>query len=84
MASGNSNGSVNHLAIALGLIFGLGLGLTASASGSELLIGIAVAFRPLGTAFVNAIQMVVIPLVMVTVFLALLPLAAAAAGPDWV
>ncbi len=69
MASGNSNGSVNHLAIALGLIFGLGLGLTASASGSELLIGIAVAFRPLGTAFVNAIQMVVIPLVMVTVFL---------------
>jgi len=67
--SGNSNGGVNHLAIALGLIFGLGLGLTASASGSELLIGIAVAFRPVGTAFVNAIQMVVIPLVMVTVFL---------------
>jgi Na+/H+-dicarboxylate symporter len=60
---------VNHLAIALGLLLGLGLGLTASATGSELLIRVAVAFRPLGTAFVNAIQMVVIPLVMVTVFL---------------
>jgi len=69
LAKGQQPGGVNHLAIALGLILGLGLGLSASASGSELLIGIAVAFRPLGTAFVNAIQMVVIPLVVVTVFL---------------
>lgn len=68
MTGNDSKGGVNHLAIALGLTLGLGLGLTASASGSELLIGIAVAFRPVGTAFVNAIQMVVIPLVMVTVF----------------
>jgi Na+/H+-dicarboxylate symporter len=65
----NSSGSVNHLAIALGLVLGLGLGLGAAASGSEVLIQFATAFRPLGTAFVNAIQMVVIPLVMVTVFL---------------
>ena len=69
MAEGRSNGSVNHLAIALGLLLGLGLGLSASATGSATLISIAVAFRPIGAAFVNAIQMVVIPLVMVTVFL---------------
>ena len=68
MTRNDSQGGVNHLAIALGLLLGLGFGLTASASGSELLIGIAVAFRPLGSAFVNAIQMVVIPLVVVTVF----------------
>ena len=69
MAAGKTNGSVNHLAIALGLLLGLALGLVASATGSRPLIGMAVAFRPIGTAFVNAIQMVVIPLVMVTVFL---------------
>jgi Na+/H+-dicarboxylate symporter len=60
---------VNHLAIALGLILGLALGLVASASESQLLVGIASAFQPVGRAFVNAIQMVVIPLVAVTVFL---------------
>jgi Na+/H+-dicarboxylate symporter len=60
--------SVNHFAIALGLILGLGLGMSASATRSELLIGIATVFRPIGVAFVNAIQMVVIPLVVVTVF----------------
>jgi Na+/H+-dicarboxylate symporter len=64
----HSRNGVNHFAIALGLVLGLGLGLFASLSGSELLIGFAVAFRPIGVAFVNAIQMVVIPLVVVTVF----------------
>lgn len=64
LASGQEHGSVNHLAIALGLILGLGLGLSGSATGSELLVGIAVAFRPVGTPFLNAIQMVVIPLVL--------------------
>lgn len=63
------HGGVNHLAIALGLVLGLALGLSASATDSATLTGIAVAFRPVGRAFVNAIQMVVIPLVMVTVFL---------------
>ncbi|MGW8267389.1 MAG: dicarboxylate/amino acid:cation symporter, partial [Longimicrobiales bacterium] len=69
MSGSRAKGSVNHLAIALGLVLGLGLGLSASATGSEPLIRVAVAVRPVGTAFVNAIQMVVIPLVMVTVFL---------------
>jgi len=69
VTTGPTKGSVNHLAIALGLLLGLGLGLSAAATGSELLTGLAVAFRPVGTAFINAIQMVVIPLVVVTVFL---------------
>lgn len=69
MTDNNPTGGVNHLAIALGLVLGLGLGLAASASGSELLTATAMVFRPLGTLFVNAIQMVVIPLVVVTVFL---------------
>jgi Na+/H+-dicarboxylate symporter len=64
-----TDGSVNRLAIAMGLILGLAFGIIAAASGSEFLIGLAVASRPLGQAFVNAIQMVVIPLVVVTVFL---------------
>lgn len=62
-------GSVNHLGIALGLVFGLALGLVAAATGSEPLISLSVAFRPVGQIFVNAIQMVVIPLVAATVFL---------------
>lgn len=66
----HENEKVNHLAIALGLLAGLVFGLTAAVTGSEPLIRIATAFRPVGTAFVNAIQMVVIPLVMVVVFLA--------------
>ncbi|GMV08137.1 MAG: glutamate:proton symporter [Gemmatimonadota bacterium] len=57
-----------HLAIAAGLVLGLGLGLLASATGSPLLMGIAEASAPLGTAFMNAIRMVVIPLVMAVIF----------------
>ncbi len=57
-----------HLAIAGGLILGLGFGLLASATGSPLLLGIAAASAPLGTAFMNAIRMVVIPLVMAVIF----------------
>jgi len=63
--------SVNHLGIALGLLAGLTLGLLAAVTGSDALIRIATAFRPLGTLFVNAIRMVVIPLVVVVVFLAI-------------
>lgn len=58
-----------HRAIALGLTGGLAFGLVASASGSDLLVRLATATRPLGTAFVNLVQMVVLPLVVVTVFL---------------
>lgn len=65
----NATEGVNHLAIALGLVAGLALGLSAAATGSDTLIRIATSVRPLGTAFVNAIQMVVIPLVVVVVFL---------------
>lgn len=57
-----------HLAIALGLVTGLAFGLLASATGSEALLAIAAASAPLGTAFMNAIRMVVIPLVMAVIF----------------
>ena len=57
-----------HLAIAVGLVLGLGVGLLASATGSDLLLAIANASAPLGTAFLNAIRMVVIPLVMAVIF----------------
>lgn len=57
-----------HIAIAVGLLLGLGTGLAASATGSDLLRGVADASAPLGTAFLNAIRMVVIPLVMAVIF----------------
>lgn len=57
-----------HIAIAAGLVLGLGFGLLASATQSELLLTIAAASAPVGTAFMNAIRMVVIPLVMAVIF----------------
>ncbi|NJD19750.1 MAG: dicarboxylate/amino acid:cation symporter [Gemmatimonadetes bacterium] len=57
-----------HIAIALGLVLGLGFGLLASATQSELLLSVAAASAPVGTAFMNAIRMVVIPLVMAVIF----------------
>ncbi len=57
-----------HLWMAIGLVAGLALGMIAAATGSPLLLAIAEGVAPLGTAFVNAIRMVVIPLVMATVF----------------
>ncbi|MCH7533102.1 MAG: dicarboxylate/amino acid:cation symporter [Gemmatimonadetes bacterium] len=57
-----------HILIALGLALGLGTGLLAAATGSELLMAIAAGSAPLGTAFMNAIRMVVIPLVMAVIF----------------
>ena len=56
-----------HIAIAVGLILGLGTGLLAAA-GSDFLMAVALASAPLGTAFMNAIRMVVIPLVMAVIF----------------
>ena len=70
MTDHNSSASINHVAIAVGLVAGLALGILAAATGSDSLTRFATAFRPVGTAFVNAIRMVVIPLVMVVVFLA--------------
>jgi Na+/H+-dicarboxylate symporter len=57
-----------HVLIALGLALGLGTGLLAAATGSEVLAAIAAGSAPLGTAFMNAIRMVVIPLVRAVIF----------------
>lgn len=57
-----------HVLIALGLVLGLATGLGASATGSEFLHAIAAGSAPFGTAFMNAIRMVVIPLVMAVIF----------------
>jgi len=57
-----------HLAIALGLVLGLVVGLTASATGNEWLLAIANGSAPFGTLFMNAIKMVVIPLIVTVIF----------------
>jgi len=54
--------------IALGLILGLIIGLGASMTGNEILHGIARESAPLGKIFINAIKMVVIPLVVAVIF----------------
>ena len=59
---------MNHRATALGLILGLALGLLASATDIDLLDRLAAGVAPLGTLFINAIRMVVIPLVVTTIF----------------
>lgn len=56
-----------HIAIAAGLVLGLITGLLAAA-GSDFFMVIALGSAPLGTAFMNAIRMVVIPLVMAVIF----------------
>jgi Na+/H+-dicarboxylate symporter len=56
-----------HVAIAAGLVLGIGTGLLAAA-GSDSMMAVALASAPFGTAFLNAIRMVVIPLVMAVVF----------------
>ena len=50
--------------VLLGLIAGLGLGLLVSTSGSDTFIGVARWVEPVGTLFINAIRMTVIPLVV--------------------
>ena len=59
---------MNHRATTLGLILGLALGLFASATDIGLLDRVADGVAPLGTLFINAIRMVVIPLVVTTIF----------------
>ena len=60
---------MSQIAILAGLVLGLALGVAASVTGNSTLLAIAEASAPLGAAFMRAIQMVVIPLVGVTVFI---------------
>lgn len=57
-----------HIAIALGLVGGLALGLVASITGLPLLLQIAEGIEPLGSAFVNLLKMVVLPLIASVIF----------------
>ena len=57
-----------HIAIATGLVLGLIVGLGAAATGNEWLLAIAEGSAPFGTLFMNAIRMVVIPLIVTVVF----------------
>ena len=57
-----------HTAVAVGLVAGLLLGLLASVTGSDLLTAFALGIEPVGTAFVNLLKMVVIPLVAAVIF----------------
>ncbi len=56
-----------HIAIAAGLMLGIGAGLL-GAAGSELFLTVSMASEPFGRAFISAIRMVIIPLVMAVVF----------------
>ncbi len=55
-------------AIAAGLVLGLIVGLAAAATGNEFLLAIAEGSAPFGTVFMNAIRMVIIPLVVTVIF----------------
>jgi len=57
-----------HTWVAIGLIAGLLLGLVASVTGSPFLTGFAIGIEPVGTAFVNLLKMIVIPLVVAVIF----------------
>ena len=56
-----------HIAIAAGLLLGLIVGLAASATGNASLHALAAGSAPLGTLFINAIRMVVIPLIVTVI-----------------
>jgi len=57
-----------HYAIAIGLIMGLAVGLGAAATGNDWLMSIALGSAPFGTVFINAIRMVVTPLIVAIIF----------------
>ena len=57
-----------QIVIAAGLILGLVVGLAAAATGNAFLLAIAEGSAPLGALFMNAIRMVVIPLIAVVIF----------------
>ena len=56
-----------HIMIAAGLLLGIATGLL-GASGSEVFMAVSIASEPFGKAFMSAIQMVIIPLVMGVIF----------------
>lgn len=56
-----------HIAIAIGLALGIVTGLL-GAAGNDLFLAVALASEPFGVAFMSAIRMVIIPLVMAVVF----------------
>lgn len=57
-----------QIAIALGLLGGLLFGLAAAITQAPLLVAVAEGVEPVGTAFVNLLKMVVIPLVAAVIF----------------
>jgi len=57
-----------HVWVAIGLVAGLLLGLVAAITGSDWLTAVAIGIEPIGTAFVNLLKMVVIPLIVVIIF----------------
>ena len=57
-----------HFAIAAGLVLGLIVGLGAAATGNSWLIAIAKGSAPFGVIFMNAIRMIVIPLIVTVIF----------------
>ena len=57
-----------HLAMAAGLVAGLVFGLLAGALDAVVLLAVVDAVEPLGALFINAIRMVVVPLVVLTIF----------------
>lgn len=57
-----------YMWVAIGLVAGLLLGLVAALTGSPLLTSVATGIEPIGTAFVNLLKMVVIPLVAAVIF----------------
>jgi len=57
-----------HLAIAAGLVLGLVVGLGAAATGNQWLLALAKGSAPVGAVFMNAIRMVVIPLIVTVIF----------------
>jgi Na+/H+-dicarboxylate symporter len=57
-----------HLAIAAGLVLGLIVGLVAAATGNTWLLALAKGSAPFGAIFMNAIRMIVIPLIIAIIF----------------
>ncbi len=57
-----------YVSVAIGLGAGLLLGLVAAVSGEGWLMSVATGVEPIGTAFVNLLKMVVIPLIVVIIF----------------
>ena len=57
-----------HLAIGIGLILGLAVGIAAAMTGNQWLMSLAEGSAPFGAVFMNAIKMVVIPLIITVIF----------------